>query len=268
MSSRLRRILGYLMMIVALVGVIFTIYLGFRIWRVRPALKEIAVSNISLIKDMVRTTNDLLEIVNGTLSNASSELDVLLKSLLSLSNILQDTEPLIDSIQELTGTTLPGTIDATQVSLTTAQESADIIDNLLRALSRIPFFPGDPYNPDVPLSESLAQISNSLEEIKPSMMNIQTNLDSTKENIGQIDTNLTDISENARQISQNLTDAQETIQQYQRYMTEAETRLDKAEEAAPTWINRIAGGLVIFLTLIAFSQVGLFLQGIQYSLQE
>jgi hypothetical protein len=72
-------------------------------------------------------------------ADSFARLDHLAQSILSLTNILQDAGPLMDSLETLTGEDLPSTLDATQTSLETAQQSADIIDNLLRTLSRIPF---------------------------------------------------------------------------------------------------------------------------------
>ena len=262
MKTRLRRLVGYSMIAAAIIGLLFTSVIGFRVWRIRLNITEMIDSNIGLVKEMVLTTNGLLVIVDETLSHTSNELDTLLKSILSLTNILQDSGPLIESIQDLTGNSLPATIQATQTSLDTAQQSADIIDNLLRTISRIPFFPGDPYNPEVPLSESLNQISKSLDLINPALGNIQTNLVSTQENISQIDTNLTNISEDALQIQQNLTEAKNTIQRYQQYMKTAESRLSLAQQEAPGWVNRIAGGIIFMLVWLGFAQIGLLFQGI------
>ena len=267
MNTRLRRLLGYLMVIAALIGVILSIIFGYRVWRSRPVITVMIVSNLTLARDMVVTTNDLLNIVNNTLSTASDELNILLESLLSLNNILQDSGILIDSLQDLTGNSLPETIQATQTSLSTAQQSAEIIDNLLRALSRIPFFPGDPYDPDVPLSESLNQISNSLDSIIPSMKDIQSNLSSTKENISQIDINLSNISKDAFKIQQNLSDAQNTVQKYQQHMDEIESRINTAVDSTPVWVNRIASGLIFVLLWLGFAQIGLLMQGINIILK-
>jgi hypothetical protein len=262
MTTRLRRFLGFLMLLTAAGGLIFTVYIGSQVWRMRPAVTEMLDSNIALLKDMVITSSDLLVLVDSTLQTASDELDILLESILSMSNIMQDAGPLIDSLQTLTGENLPATLAATQTSLDTAQQSADIIDNFLRLVSRIPFFPGDPYNPEVPLSESLSRISNSLDSITPAMVEIQTNLASSKESIAEIDTQLASISDSAVKLQKNLSDAQITIQRYHEQMEEVQSRLTQAQLAVPKWVDRVAWTITLLLVWLGLAQAGLLVQGI------
>lgn len=262
MTTRLRRIFGILMVLVSAGGLILTFAIGFQVWRARPIVSINLNSNLDLIITMIKTSSDSFLIVEDTLQAASDELNVLLETLLTLSNMLKNSDPLIESFQSLTGDSLPETIQATQTSLDTAQQSAEIIDNILIAVTAIPFFPGDPYDPEVPLSESLNQISSSLNSITPAMLDIQSNLTSTKADLAEIDTNITSISDSVLQIQENMIDAKSTITKFKQQIDDAETRLIKAQQSAPGWVDRIATGILFILIWVGLAQISFIFHGI------
>ena len=268
MTPRLRRTIGFLIILTSIAGIAFTVYLGFRVWLSKSYVTDNLLSNLSLAEEMVSTSSDMLVLVDNTLVTASSELDIVGESLLTLTNTIHDAGPLVDSLQTLTGNDLPATIEATQKSLDTAQQSAEIIDNLLRTISRIPFFPGDPYNPEIPLSDSLGQISASLDSITPSMKSIQSDLVSTQDDIAEINTYLTEISNSAAQIQQNLSDAQVILNDYQDQFLKVESRLNKAKVETPSWVSRIVSAMIFLLAWFGIAQLALLFQGIGYLLEK
>src|SRR5260221_12730175 len=81
-----------------------------------------------------------------------------------------------DSLNRLTGRNFPAAITATQASLASAQGSALLIDNVLAALTSIPFSPVAAYKPDIPLHTALGQVSTSLDALTPSLASINTSL--------------------------------------------------------------------------------------------
>jgi len=262
MNSGLRRLAGVGLIIIALAGLLLGGF-GIRqlwIWRL-PATQAVQ-DNLAVASNMLKTTGDLLVLVEDSLQTANTEVDILIDTLTNLNRMLTDTHPLLTSLQALTGESLPGTLKTTQASLNTAQGSADIIDNLLRLVSSIPFFPGEPYNPKVPLSASLKEISTSLDSISPALANIDSSLATTQDNLSAVSTDIIHIIASTRQVKQNLQKAQSSVQEYQGTFRSAQTRLDAAQQAAPLWIERLVWLGTLVIAMIILAPLSLLLQGI------
>jgi len=262
MNRGLRRITGLGLILIALAG--FTLG-GFgitQVSRLRQPATQIVQENLTLASQLVNTSSDMLGLVEEALKTAAAEVDLLLESLTTLNGMLQDAHPLLDSLQTLTSDSLPDTIRTTQASLETAQGSADVIDNLLRIVSSIPFFPGDPYNPEVPLSTSLKEISTSLDSISPALANIDTSLSTTQDNLTAVSADITHIIASSRQVKQNLDNAQVSIQDYRDQFQALETRLAEAQQRAPIWTQRLAWVVIFAIVLICLAPLSLLIQGI------
>src|SRR5207244_3419001 len=120
---------------------------------------------------------------------------------LALAQTIHDTTPTLDSLASLTGQDLPTAISATQTSLASAQTSAQLIDNVLTALTSIPFSPVGAYKPAVPLHTALAQVSSSLDVLAPSLATINASLASDQTNLAVVQAELTNVAETTKGIS-------------------------------------------------------------------
>ncbi len=262
MKTGLRRIAGVGLMIIALAGLGLGAYGIRQLWIWREPATQAAQENLAIASGMLETTGDLLNLVEDSLLTVDAEVDVLIDALTDLNGMLKDSHPLLASLQTLTGESLPGTLKTTQASLATAQGSADIIDNLLRIVSSIPFFPGEPYNPKVPLSTSLKEISTSLNSISPALANIDSSLATTQENLTAVSDDITRIIASTRQVKQNLQKAQSSIQEYRETFRKAQTRLEAAQQSAPHWIEQLIWLGTLVIAMIILAPLSLLLQGI------
>ena len=117
--------------------------------------------------------------------------------------------------------------------MASAQSSALLIDNVLAALTSIPFSPVAAYKPDVPLHTALAQVSTSLDTLIPSLATINTSLVDGKTNLGTVEVELTKISETTQGISSTLASAQSVIDQYKAVTTQLKANVEAAQHGAP-----------------------------------
>ena len=262
MNLALRRTAGTIFIIIGLAGSVLGLWGIVKVWRWRTPLNQAVQANLSLASEMLTSSANLMILVNDTLQNASAEIEILLQTLESLTALFKDADPALEAVLTLTGESLPKTISATQNSLETARGSADIIDNILKAVSAIPFFPGDPYDPQTPLSESLVQISSSLDSITPALADIQTSLSDIRQDVGFIGEDLIRITANTRQVQKNLEEAKLLLETYQEQINDAQTRLYEVQLKAPVWVDRLAWAVTIVITWISFTQLGLLLQGL------
>lgn len=157
---------------------------------------------------------------------------------------------------------LPDAIEATQMSLETAQSSARLIESFLRTLSSIPFLPIEPYNPQVPLQESLGEVSASLEGIPQSLLDMEENLGQSQGNLILIQAEFNIMARHVEQINKSLTNAEIIVVEYQKVVSELQDRTSNLENDIPQRINNLVWWLTIILIWLAITQLGVLLQGI------
>lgn len=258
----LRKIVGVLLIIAAAAGIIFSLVGLVEVWRYQPIVTKTVTDNLALVDQSLNTTQDVLTIVGQMVQTTTIDVSSLQATTKALSLTIHGTNPMLDSLISLTGKDFPAAVRATQTSLASAQGSALIIDNVLAALTSIPFLPVAAYKPEVPLHTALAQVSTSLDILIPSLATINTSLMDGKTNLSTVESELTAISETTPGINDSLTNAQSVIDQYKAVTAELKTNVEAVQLGAQNWIKAIAWILSFVIVWVLIAQLGLGLQGI------
>ncbi len=168
----------------------------------------------------------------GTLRQSAQSLNsaanVLLDTRTALDSVgtgLEDTDPMLVSVEGLLGKQVPEAISTAAHSLRDAQSGARTIDRALRALNIL----GIGYDPELPLDQSLAQTADSLEPLSPDL--IQASLD-----LRTLRTDLGDVRRQAEQLSAGLDDMSAQLDPLADDLTkqadQLETAADEMQQAA------------------------------------
>jgi hypothetical protein len=256
----LRRIVGILLVIAAAAGIIFSIVGLIGIWRYRPVVTQTLLDNLALGDQALGTTQDILTIAGQVVQATTTDVASLQATTRAVSLAIHDTNPMLDSLASLTQKDLPAAVRATQTSLASAQSSALLIDNVLTALTSIPFSPVT-YKPSVPLHTALAQVSTSLDSLLPSLAAINTSLADGQTNLGAMDVELTKISVTTQGVSSTLASAQTVIDQYKATTSQLKANVETAQRQAPAWLQAIAWIMSFVLGWLLIAQLGLGMQG-------
>ena len=259
---KLRRRLGYLLIFGAAAGVLFSLVGLIQIWRYRPGVTQTVMDTLALFDQTLNTTEDSLAIVGEVLQISSKDVASLQTTIQALASAIQGTNPMFNSLATLTSEDFPNAIDATQTSLASAQSSAKLIDNVLTALTSIPFMPVGTYRPEVPLATSLAEVSSSLNSLTPSLGIISTSLADGKTQLGVVEVELNKISATTNGISTELAGAQTVIAEYQDVTARLKARVEAAQSAAPGWMMTGVWVLSFGLGWLLIAQIGLCAQGL------
>ena len=258
----LRRLLGFLFVIAAAAGIVFSVVGLIDVWRYRPVVTQTVMDNLALFDRTLNTTQDGLTIVSQVVQTTTVDVASLEITTQSLALAIHDTNPMLDSLASLTSKDFPAAVGATQTSLASAQGSAMLIDNVLAALTSIPFSPVAAYKPAVPLATALAQVSTSLNALTPSLATISTSLADGKTNLSAVEIQLNQISATTKGISDTLGSAQTVIAQYQAVTTQLKLSVEATQLAAPGWMTTITWILTLVLAWLLIAQVGLAAQGL------
>ena len=258
----LRRLIGIVFIIAAVAGMVFSALGLIQVWRLRPIVTQTVSYNLNLFDQTLATTQQGLTIVGQVVQTTTVDVASLQTTTHALAQTIHDTTPTLDSLTSLTGRDFPAAVSATQTSLASAQGSALLIDNVLSALTSIPFSPVAAYKPDVPLHTALAQVSASLDALTPSFAAINASLANGKTNLSVVEVELNRVSDTTKGISDALGGALVVIDQYQTVTAQLKQSVEATQLVAPAWVTTVAWVLTFVLGWLLIAQLGLAAQGL------
>lgn len=216
---------------------------------------------LQVTANALTTTSAGLRSAESSLLQADTSMKAIENTLGSVSQIITDTLPTMDTLSTVVGTDMPRTIQTTQEALQSAQSTALIIDQLLGAMSGLGIITLQVYNPKVPLNTAIAQVSDSLKPLPPAMQTIHTSLKSSSGSMIRIQKDTVQMRQSMHSINESMQAAQTTIKSYRSTIASLETELKTTREALPRWFM-IARWVGIFVLLwLGAAQVGLITQG-------
>lgn len=241
---------GLLGIALSLAGLLFVAIAG-------AGAQRTLTRELTTLEQALKATADGLEIAESSIGEAESALGSLHTALGNATKAISDTQSTLETLQELTGATLPQTIGSTRQALASAQETARVVDNVLGALS----FLGLRYNPAVPLSDSIGAVSASLEDMPGELNEVSVGIATANANLQKLTADLEAVADDIDAIKQSVGDAATVVAQYQEVVGALETEVVALKEAAPLWIGAARWGLFLLLVWLAFAQLSLLAHG-------
>jgi chromosome segregation ATPase len=253
MNALGRKIIGIFLLLIAAISVAITMYGIVQVWQMKEPLEKNLLSNLELIETTLQNTGDGLIIAHQSLDSVMASLEGLEATLQTLAASIEDTAPLISSLESLTAETLPQTINSTQSSLAAASDSAKIIDSVLRALT---IFNRDLYNPAEPLDVALGKVSASMDDLPETLNRMESSLNATNNNLFAIQAEILLTVENIKEINQGLEEAQKVIEAYQTSVDELSASIKGVKTRLPDWMDALVWIISFFLFWLIIVQLG------------
>ena len=261
MRSFFSHIFGFVLIIAAIIGLLFSILGVIGIWIYKGQVTDNLVSTLDVVDSTLETTGQGLVVAEKTLIKASSDVNSLQTTIASTSKAISDTDPFIQSLSKLVDTDLPNSVLQAQSALVTAETSAGLIDKTLRTITSLPLVPGN-YNPPVPLDQSLAKVADSLDPLIQSFADLKSSLDTSQGNVKLISAEINIIARRVDEINQNLSDARTVSKDYQKTVTDLQVRVTSLKLKVPTWITGLAWFLTFALIWLGIAQIGMLMYGL------
>ena len=258
-------LIGYSLIFAAALGLILSLGGMIATWVYTPRLSQTLQEQVQLAESVMETTAQGLEVASQTLDSTRLTIQTLDETVQTFSQAITNTLPLLDTIGVVVGDDLPVTIQSTQTSLDSAQQSARVIDGVLRTVTAIPFFPGDPYKPEVPLHVALSEVSRSLNGLPPSFRAMQDNLTKSSANLATAQADIQRVRGEVVQVKNNLKQAQQILEQYRQTSLTLGEQLERFRLAIPAMMRWASLFLSLFWLWLATAQLGLLTQGLELS---
>lgn len=264
MHRWIARSIAVLLILTALTGIGLSVS-GIVIARqVRPLAAAWGTKQMDTAQNTLSSLDEALSILEDTLHTADTSLQSVNETLKVSAQTLGDTQPILNETQTLLDKQIPHTITETQAALYTAQQGMGLIEQTLRIITLIPLMPGEPYQPQTSLSDSLGQIAWNLGQIPQSTAALSDGVQISKANLATLQINLLSISLQLDDIQENLQGVLDTLPQYHQTIAAQQAQITSLRQQFPRWINLLTGALTAFLVWLGLTQVGLLLQGVDW----
>jgi hypothetical protein len=261
MNPTLKKTIAVLMVCVTTIGILLSLFFLVQTWRIRQPVTDKLQSAFIQTSSLLQTTVVGLDVIDQVVTNVYSSTLYISDSTNALAQTIENTDQFFESAGSFVGEGINNTITNTQRTLESAQSSAFVIDNILTTLSKVPLI-GINYNPSVPLSTALGEVSASLDPLQESLKGFQDNLVSTQSNLQVFVDQLELLEQNIAEINQNLASSQAVIEKYQTQVISVKAWVDKAIISMPTWVTTMCVIITIIILLLILVQAGIMLQGI------
>jgi len=227
----MKRVLGIIFILIAIVGVLLSI--GGIIISQR-AIDGIGVSldqTLELTADTLDNVQATLLLTKTTVEQVGDSLDTVGQTALNVSTTLSSTQPLLAQVTQVATGDVPDSLDSVQAAIPNVAEAAGAIDDTLRILNSfkvdrkifgipINFDLGIDYQPGEPLDETVLVLATSLDGIPDELRSMKSNLEIANENLAVIGQNLEVIAGDMDQINATVAEIDPLLDEYIRLTTE------------------------------------------------
>ena len=263
MSLLFSRLTGFVLILGAILGFIISLSGLVFVWASQATISGQVSDTLETLDQTVQATTEMLAVVDQSLEQAETNINLIETSISNVSLTIESTAEMATSVSGLVGEEFTQVVTDTQTALVSVEGSAKLIDDTLRIVSAVPFI-GARYQPDVPLQTSIAQVSENLEELTPSLTAIQTDLLTTAESLGQIRVGLDELSTSIGEIETSIASARSVLEQYIHLVSELNEDISQLESNLPRWLQIFTWGTTLGLIWLMIAQIGLLLQGLAF----
>lgn len=261
MKRILPSVVGIALVVAAISGLVFCgagVYgLGPVHGRVEVALME----QLDLIDRTLTATGEGLGIVEDSLDQAAGTLQAVESAVRGLGTAMGGTAPTLDAVSGLLTEQLPDTLAATQGTLSSLASTAQIVDDLMLAVTSIPILNIGRYNPETGLSAGIEKVATSLEEIPQSLSEAEGGLAVASDSLDGLQRDIGAIEDSMTQIATSLEDARAVVSDYQRIIVDMQGAVSSMRNNLPEWLRWARFALTLALIWLGIAQFGLLTQG-------
>jgi hypothetical protein len=255
----IRRVTGTLLILVGALGIGLSALGVVYVWRAAEDVTLAADDTLVLVSDTLEDVNRSLDVASSTLDGAAVAAAGLYTTTLDVSRTLSSTRVTVDEMAGLVEDDLPQSMEASLVALEALEETAAVIDQLLRALQQLGL--GN-YDPDLPLDRAVAEAAAGLEPVPTSLRAMGAGLYETGASLQQVQGGIRLMGDHVLGIRQNVVDAGAALSSHRSTLEQLQTRVGIARRAVDRPIQAVAWGATLLLIWIGLSQLAILRWGI------
>ncbi len=258
LMAQVMQLTGGLGVVLSLLSIVVVSWLAFR-WRGGLQLQ------VTRAADQVRGLALVLEAASGGLASASVSLRSSAEALAATQENLENSNPLLESLNAFVGEEAPDVIEATRRSLLSAQAGAAAIDQVLQGLASLGPLTGVDYDPEQTLQDSLAEAAAGLAPLPSALRGLESDLDLAASDLDLMQLRISSVARDLHTLAENLERMEDTLTTQVGALEGLADTLDQAAGRASNWLVVGAAVLNILLAWNAVSQYAVYVVGSQYA---
>ena len=274
MSNVLKRMLGFIILLVGLAGVGISI-VG---WRVLPEMVDAVHANLEATLVQTSAGLDTVEasllLAKDTIRDLDTTLSTVETNMTDLGQAVSETRPFLDQISSVTSDQLPESIETLQTSIPDMAQVAGVVDDTLTTLNRFRidesflgfdfnYSLGVDYNPEVPFDETVLRLGDSLDGLPGSLRSLKIYANVTNDNLEEISQGLYQIAEDMETLNGRLTEIDPLLNDYLLLITETNDATRQMRAQMSSQLDRVHTAIKIAMIWLALSQLAPIYLGIE-----
>lgn len=264
----LRRILGFVLLLIALLGIGLSMW-GIRIGHQAVDAFDAEVTNaLTLTSQTLDTVQDTLVLTKDTVQTISTGVEAVETTADDLALTINQTRPLMDQIATISSTDLPQTVVAIQETIPSVAQAAGAIDNTLVTLNKfridetipiinykIDWSLGIDYSPTVPLDQSINQIGDSMQELPDKLRSLEVYVNVTSDNLQTISDDVRTIADDLADVNTQIADLDPLLDTYMGTVTTLNDTSRQTRASISEQLKSIKFGITVVMIWVALTQL-------------
>lgn len=221
----------------------------------------------------LETTADTLDTVEETLSQSRRTVDGVNSTVgqvqtttANLALAIDDAQPMMEELALLVGEAIPDTISDVQDTIPNIAQTAKVVDDTLRLLSRLQIEETVPiinydisiglgvdYDPAIPFDEAVEEVGQGLEPIAKASGRLESEIETTGANMGLLSEDLKDLADRLGELNTELGDFRPLLDEYSTLVADMQSDI----RAGQARLQEQAAAVKV-ATLLAAIWLGLF----------
>lgn len=267
-----RRISGFVLLIIGLLGVALSIGGFLYSGRAVDAVVKLADDTLGLTGESLATVEDTLALARGTITDVNASLVTVEETADSLAKTIEDTQPLIDEVAQITGEDAPNSIESLQDAIPAVAEVAGVIDDTLLTLNsfkieeeilgfELNYDLGVNYEPTVPFDETVSNLGSSLDGFPDRLRELEPSLAAANDNLANVSENIYAVSDDLAVINGRIADVDPLLGDYIGLVQNINTTLATTQSTLQAQAGNAKLALQLVFAWLGFLQFSLLYLG-------
>lgn len=267
-----RRIAGFVLLLIGLLGVLLSIggiiYSG----RAVDAVVKVLNDTLGLTGQSLSTVEDTLTLARDTIGDVNNSLVTVEETADSLAKTLADTQPLLEEVAQIAGEDAPNSIESVQQAIPAVADVASVIDDTLLTLNdfkieedilgfQLNYDLGVNYAPTVPFDETVASLGTSLDGFPDRLRELEPSLTAANANLGSVSENIYAVSDDLAVLNGRVAEVDPLLGQYIGIVQDINTTMTTTQSTVAGQAGNARLALQLVFAWLGFLQFSLLYLG-------
>ncbi|RRR72278.1 MAG: hypothetical protein EI684_10295 [Candidatus Viridilinea halotolerans] len=257
MPRTLARLIGIILLATAALGLLLSGVGLWATWSWGRQAEMLILRELVLLDETLSASNEGLDVAKVALDDTNATLHTLSQTFVAVSRTVTETRPIMQTLATVTSQDLPQTINATRQTLASAQETAQMVDGVLGALSIF----GVRYNPDQTLGVAIGEVSRSLASLPGSLNEVAQGLQQANRNLATVANDLNSVNTGLQSIAFSVDELTAVVARYQLVVNALQAEVGALQADLPIGFMRIRWALSLLMIWLALAQLVLITRG-------